>query len=299
VHDVVIVGGGPAGLSAALILGRCCRRVVVIDAGHPRNAPSKALHGFLTRDGIAPQELRRIARDQLSPYEVELIDARAISAKRVEGGFEITLDDGRTIGGRRLLLATGVADYVPQIDGLKELYGRSVFHCPYCDGWEVRRKRLAAYAEGHEGADFAQGLVTWSSDVVLLTGGGAPPEGRDRERLERHGIPIRTERVARLEGDRGKLARIVFESGPPLERDALFFHYGRHQASDLALMLGCKVSEKRGVERASRFEETDVPGVFVAGDASYDVLFSVIAAAEGAKAAYEINRSLRKQELRE
>src|SRR6266498_1985967 len=133
--DVIIVGAGPAGLSAALILGRCRRRVLVCDIGHPRNAASHALHGFLTRDGIEPAELLRIAREQLHPYDsVELRAVEVTDATRVEHRFEVSLNDGGHLSCRKLLLATGVVDQVPAIAGIEMLYGRSVFHCPYCDG---------------------------------------------------------------------------------------------------------------------------------------------------------------------
>src|SRR5687768_7612451 len=145
-YDVLIVGGGPAGLSAALVLGRCRRRVLVCDAGRPRNAASHGLHGFLTRDGIKPSEFLEIARQQLRPYDtVELKQTEVTSARRLANGFELTLANGESVSARKLLLATGVVDELPALDGLPDFYGRSVFHCPYCDGWEVRDQPLAIY----------------------------------------------------------------------------------------------------------------------------------------------------------
>ncbi|MBE0597952.1 MAG: NAD(P)/FAD-dependent oxidoreductase, partial [Desulfuromonadales bacterium] len=148
-YDVIIVGGGIAGLSAALILGRCRRRVLVCDSNRPRNARSKGVHGFFSRDGTDPWELRRLGQEQLRPYPtVELLPCVVTDAVCHPGSFEIILEDGQRFLSRLLLLATGIVDHLPQIDGLLEFYGRSVFHCPYCDGWENRDQPLAVYGRG-------------------------------------------------------------------------------------------------------------------------------------------------------
>jgi thioredoxin reductase len=172
-YDVLIVGGGPAGLSAALVLGRARRRVLVLDAGTPRNAASQALHGFLSRDGIAPSELLRISREQLEKYEtIHLLTARVEDGVCAEDGFEVTTANGRRFRGRKLILAMGVVDALPSIEGLRELYGRSVFHCPYCDGWEVRDQPLAVYGQSDAlGGGLALELLLWSRDVVMCTDG--------------------------------------------------------------------------------------------------------------------------------
>src|SRR6185503_11154078 len=150
--DVIIVGAGPAGLSAAQILGRCRRRVLVCDSGHPRNAASHALHGYLTRDGIAPGEFLEIGRIQLLRYTtVELRSTSVTEARRVNKLFEITLQSGERLTSRKLLLATGVVDDLPLLEGLQGFYGTSVFHCPYCDGWEIRDQPLAIYGRGENG----------------------------------------------------------------------------------------------------------------------------------------------------
>jgi thioredoxin reductase len=198
--DVLIVGAGPAGLSAALVLGRCRRRVVICDAGHPRNAASLGLHGFLTRDGIDPAEFLHIGREQLRPYEtIELRQTEVIDARRLAGGFEVTLSDGERISSRKLLLATGVVDEVPAIAGLAELYGRSVFHCPYCDGWEMRDQSLAVYGCGENGLGLTLELLLWSRDLVLCTDGPSQLSEEERRRLVHHNIGLREERITRLE----------------------------------------------------------------------------------------------------
>ena len=296
-YDVVIVGGGPAGLSAALVLGRCSRRVLLCDNGHPRNEASQALHGYLTRDCIHPSEFLRLGREELRPYTtVEIRDVTVTDARCDQGRFVSTLDGGEQIHSRKLLIATGVRDNVPEIAGLRELYGRSVFHCPYCDGWEVRNQPLAVYGRGERGYGLSLELTAWSRDLALLTDGPAEFDADQRSRLETLGIVIREERVARLEGTDGVLERIVFERGAPLFRRALFFTTGQSQQSPLAVTLGCEFNEK-GTVRTGRYETTHLPGLFVAGDASRAVQWVIVAAAEGAEAAFAINTDLIKEDL--
>src|ERR1051325_6140674 len=170
--DVIIVGAGPAGLSAALVLGRCRRRVLICDSGHPRNAASHALHGYLTRDGIPPAAFLEIGLEQLQQYEtVRLQRSAVVEARRLDNLFEITLNSGQRLASRKLLLATGVIDELPQINGLQDFYGTSVFHCPYCDGWEMRDQPLAVYGRGENGAGLALELKLWSQQLVLCTDG--------------------------------------------------------------------------------------------------------------------------------
>jgi thioredoxin reductase len=297
--DVVIVGAGPAGLSAALMLGRCRRRVLVCDSGRPRNAASLALHGYLTRDGIPPRELLEIGRRELAIYDtVEVRDVTADDAVcEPDGGFRVTLEDGVVVRSRKLLIATGVCDNLPAIDGFQEFYGRGVFHCPYCDGWEVRDQPLAVYGNGDRGVGLSLELTAWSRDLVLCTDGPAEITVDDRSRLERQGIAVREDRITALEGSNGTLQRIVFAAGPPLPRRAVFFTTGQFQRSALAIRLGCEINEK-GTVRTGKYESTHLPGLFVAGDASRAVQWVIVAAAEGAEAAFAINTDLIKDDLR-
>lgn len=298
IYDVVIVGAGPAGLNAALILGRCRRSVLVCDNGRPRNAASRALHGYLTRDGMDPREFRSIGREELRPYEtVELRDVAATDAQcEPSGQFRVTLADGAVVRSRKLLVATGVCDNVPDVPGIQELYGRSVFHCPYCDGWEVRDQPLAIYGRAHRGVGLALELTAWSRDLVLCTDGPAEIGDDDRARLARNGIAIREDRVSALEGRNGILERILFTAGAPLPRRALFFTAGQFQRSELAIRLGCEFNDK-GTVRTGKYESTHLPGLYVAGDASRAVQWVIVAAAEGAEAAFAINTDLIQEDL--
>ncbi len=294
-YDTVIVGGGPAGLNAALVLARCRRTVLLCDAGRPRNAASGGLHGFLTRDGVLPLELIQLGREELRRYGVEIHREAAVSAARCGSCFETVLESGGRCRSRTLLLATGVVDRVPPIPGIEEFYGRSVFHCPYCDGWEMRDQPLAALGPGKPAAGLALSLLSWSRDVVLLTHGPARLSQEERERLKRRGVPLREERIARLEGADGVLGRVAFKNGETLARRGIFFNTGQVQRSQLAAALGCRFTH-RGAVRADRMQATGVTGLYVAGDACRDVQFAIVAAAEGARAAVAIHRALQHQE---
>jgi thioredoxin reductase len=295
--DVIIVGAGPAGLSAALILARACRTVLVFDHGRPRNGSASQLHGYLTRDGVPPHDFRAMARDELSRYQaVRFVDLEVTEAACDDSRFHVTTIDDQRFFSKKLLLATGVVDHVPDIQGLRELYGRSVFHCPYCDAYEVRDKRLAVYGCEERGYGLALELLGWSKDVVLVSDGPCGIDAAGLARLAKHHIDVREEKVARLEGSDGRLARIVFESGDPIDRDALFFTTGQAQRSHLADELGCEFNDK-GTVRTGPYQTTHLPGLYVAGDASRAVQWVVVAAAEGAEAAYSINQDLLKESL--
>jgi thioredoxin reductase len=208
----------------------------------------------------------------------------------------VSLADGSTEEARYLLIATGVIDDLPAIPGFDECYGTSIFHCPYCDGWERRDRPIAAFGRGADVAGLALGLKTWSADVVVCTHGGRL-ERSLRERLDRNGVSVRTEPLERIEHDHGALSRIVFTRGEPLTREALFFATGQHPQSSLAISLGCTLN-RRGTVKTGSLCDTNVPRLYVAGDASRDAQFVIVAAAEGTKAAVAINQALQREELK-
>ena len=297
-YDVIIVGAGPAGLSAALMLGRCRRSVLICDTGRPRNAASQAMHGYLSRDGVPPLEFLATGRRELERYETLLLRQVAVvdASCAPDRSFDVTLATGEQVRSRKLLIATGVVDNLPTIDGFRELYGKSIFHCPYCDGWEVRDQPLAIYGRAERGLGLSLELTAWSRDLVLCTDGDAEIDDDGRDRLARNGITIREERVARLEGTSGRLEHVVLETGERLPRRALFFTTGQFQRSDLSIRLGCEINEK-GTVRTGKYETTHLPGLYVAGDASRAVQWVIVAAAEGAEAAFAINSDLIKEDL--
>jgi thioredoxin reductase len=296
-YDCIVVGAGPAGLSAALMLGRCRRHVLVCDMGEPRNARSSGIHAYLTRDGVSPGELLELARREIQRYpNVEFRQVEILDATRSPDGFRVLGADGRQLSCRKLLLATGVVDELPDIEGLPSLYGTSIHHCPYCDGWEWRDKPIAIRGRGEQGLSLALGLTVWTDDLVLCTDGPSELSAEDLEQLSRAGIEVQEERIARLEGTNGRLERLVFQNGESLPRKALFLCTSQHQRSALARKLGCRFTSKGAVDTGS-CEATDVPGLYVAGDASKEAQFVIVAAAEGAEAGMAINKALLKDDL--
>jgi thioredoxin reductase len=268
VVEVVIIGAGPAGLAAALTLARSRRGTLVLDAGRGRNADAEAVHGFLSRDGTAPEQLRRAARQDLTAYpDVELRDVAVLAAAAAPDGFRVTLADATEVTARRLVLATGVVDELPAIDGLAPLWGRSALHCFYCHGWEVRDQPLAMLALRPVDLAFAVQLRRWSADLTLCTGGRSDLMFGEDERslLGKVSIGLRDEPVARLDGHDGILERIVFSSGEPLRPRALFLHPPARQRSPLAARLGCELLED-GIVAVDELGRTSVPGVYAAGD---------------------------------
>jgi thioredoxin reductase len=296
-YDVAIVGGGPAGLNAALVLGRCRRRVLLCDAGEPRNQCSARVSGFLSRDGCTPADLRRIGRDQLARYEtVEMRDTEVANVEGMDGRFSLTLGDGEAAAARKLILATGLADTMLDIPGAVELFGRGVWTCPYCDGWELQDRPLAVYGRD-ESAGPSFELAVWSRDVALLTDGPTHLEDGARRRLWASGVTVDARPVDRLEaGPDGMLGSVLFRDGERRLCEGLFHLARATQRSPLVEKLGCEVSSK-GTAKTSEYEKTNIPGVWVAGDASRRVQWAIVAAAEGALAAFAVNTELTEEDV--
>jgi thioredoxin reductase len=294
-YDCIIIGGGPAGLNAAVILGRCRRKVLLFDTETHRNRQSHGMHNYLTRDDIKPSEFLSISHKELQKYSVQKLNKRIIGASRNKDGIFEVKDENRTLyHAKKLLVATGLFDNVPDIEGFKECYGKSVFHCPYCDGWEVRDRKLAVYARNKEGWELALALKGWSDDVSLYTDGRYKVKPSQKEALDANDIPVISLQIARLEENNGQVKKIIFSNGEEKECDAIFFVNGYTQQCNLAEAFGCEVS-KKGVIVTNSKQQTNIAGLYVAGDASKDMHFVVVAAAEGAKAGVTINKELLKE----
>jgi thioredoxin reductase len=294
-YDCIIIGGGPAGLNAAVVLGRCRRKVLVFDTEQYRNRSSHGMHNYLTRDDILPAEFLKICHAELNKYSVQRVRKKIVKAiKNGEGIFEVKDETSAVYFAKKLLVATGLSDNLPPIEGFREFYGHSVFHCPYCDGWEVRDKKLGVYARNKEGWELALSLKSWTDQVTLYTDGRNRVKPDQQALLDANNIPCIRLPIAKLKGHGRQLTHIVFRNGEESPCDALFFVNGYTQQCDLAEAFGCQVS-KKGVIITNRLQQTNIPGLYVAGDASKDMHFVVVASSEGAKAGVTINKELQKE----
>jgi thioredoxin reductase len=298
--DCIVIGAGPAGLSASLFLSRYRRRVLTFHNSSPRNLYSHGVHGLIGHDGILPTELLARARDEVASYGGIIIEACVTGVERLDdGNFRVTASGGsseaRSFDARRLLLATGLKDVIPNCPGFREFYGASVHHCPDCDGFEVTGKRVAVMGRGKETVGFTLGLLTWTDKLTLITN-GVEDELDDelRAKLARFDIPITHQQIFALEGDvkQCKLERVRFTDGDALECDALFFNLGTYPSTDFHLALGCRLDEECGLIEVDDEQQTSVEGVYAAGDITPRSQLAVVAAAEGAMAAIHIHKSL-------
>lgn len=288
--DVVIVGGGPAGLAAALNLGRSRKRVLLCDSGPRRNAAAEQVHGFVTQDGTPPAEFRRIGRRQLEPYtNVEARDVGVEGIQGDRGAFRVRLSTG-TVEARRILLCTGMIDELPHIEGFRELWGRSIFQCPYCHGWEVQDRKFGFLAPGADSLDFGLFLRNWTSDVVVLTNGRYTVPAEMRAQFERADVRVEERPIARLSASDGHLDRIEFADGSPLHLEVLFARPPQRQVA-VVQSLGLAL-DAGGYVQVDESRQTSIPGIYAAGDLVTSVQSATLAAASGVQAAARLNHEL-------
>ena len=293
-YDVIIVGTGYAGLSAALPLAGARRRVLLLDDGRPRNRFAHSSHGIIGHDGADPAAIRTAALQQLSVYPtVERHEGTAVEARRGDGGFTLRLEDGREVSGRRLILASGVADRLPEIGGAEERWGITVLHCPYCHGWEVRDRPLGVLATSAGSANFAALLPDWGP-TTYFTQGKFDPDPEQASLLELRGVTVEPTPIETLLGSPPALAGVRLADGRELPLEAMFAPSRWSFASPLAGQLGCAIEEAPNgpYVLVDENRETSVPGVYAAGDMARAVHHAAFAAADGAAAGTSAHRSL-------
>lgn len=310
-YDVVVVGGGAAGLSAAQMLGRARRSVLVVDCGEPRNAPAEAVHGFLSRDGISPAALLRAGRAEMESYGGRILDGQVIAVELMDGelgesgAFKVRLQDGTgqesTVQGRRLLITTGLVDGLPDIPGIADLWGKDVLHCPYCHGWEVRDREIGILGTGPMAVFQALLFRQWSSNITLFLNGSIEPDEAELEQLAARNITVVHGAVERLQLNRGRLSGVQLATGGVVSIDALAVAPVFTARTQYFSGLGLKIQQHPS--GMGEYVETDadgatgVPGVWAAGNVA-DLRAQVLSsAAAGAAAAVAINSDLMAEEL--
>ena len=297
-YDVVVVGGGAAGLSAALVLGRARRRVAVIDSGSPRNAPAAHMYGFLSRDGLAPSALLSLGRAEVESYGTSIIAGSASNlVSDGASGFRVVLRDDRSLYARRLLVATGLRDEIPDIPGLPERWARDVLHCPYCHGFEVRDRKLAVLGGSPAAVRYAQIVRQWSDDLVYITPAGTLAAA-ERQGLTARGIGIAEGAAQQLLVERDRLSGVQLDGDRTVACDALFVPPRFIPNSDLLVALGCDLDEN-GWPITGADGLTSVAGVWVAGNVANLRAQVITAAGEGSAAAIAINADLVDEDVRD
>ena len=296
-YDCIVIGAGPAGLSASLFLARYLRRTLTFHHNSPRNEYAHGVHGFLGHHGIPPAELLARGRDEVAQHGGLIVEACVTRVERVAPDrFVVSTDNGaatgRSFSTRRILLATGLRDLTPDCPGFREFYGVSVHHCPDCDGYESKDQRIAVLGKGKSVAGFAQSLLTWTNKLTVITSDELDAESHAK--LSALDIQVRNDSVTGLEGDleTKQLQRVLFAENEPLECDKLFFNFGIEPASNLHEMLGCKLDKESGLVWIDQTQQTSIEGVYAAGDITPKSQLAVVAAAEGAMAAIHIHQSL-------
>src|SRR5918997_5826561 len=302
-YDVVVVGGGGAGLSGALTLGRARRSVLVVDAGEPRNAPASGVHGFLTRDGMDPAALLKAGREEVRRYGVQVLDGRVASADRTGDGFAVELEDGRRVGARRLLVATGLIDELPDVPGVRERWGRDVLHCPYCHVWEVRDQAIGVLASGPLSVHQALLFRQWSADVTFFSHTMPHPTDEQAKQLTARGISVVDGEVASLEIAEDRLVGVRLIDGTVVSREVLAVSSRMAARAGFLVALGLRPAEHpSGVGECIPSDatgRTEVPGLWAAGNVTDLVAQVGTAAAVGAAAAAQINADLVAEETRQ
>lgn len=290
--DVLIVGGSVAGLSAATYLGRMRWQTLVVDSGKPCNRFSHASHGFLTRDGVHPAELLRIGREQVQAYPTVKFRPGLVTAIQPQANsFQVTLESGETIATRKVVLAMGVRDRLPELANVEQFWGRSAVHCPFCDGWELRDQPLAVQGNGEMAIHRAQLLLNLTDDLVICTDGPATFSEKDWAYLRACEVRVIETPLTGLEGEGDQLHTLHFTDGSTLPRRALFLNIKTAQHPGLVAALGCEL-DAMGFVKVDEQMQTTVAGVYAAGDMTSRMRVVIFAAAQGAATGMWLNMEL-------
>ncbi|RKL68080.1 pyridine nucleotide-disulfide oxidoreductase [Salipaludibacillus neizhouensis] len=291
--DCAVIGGGPAGLNAALVLGRSRRKTILFDDNKPRNSVTSESHGFITRDGIHPQEFKRIAQEELSRYpDVRIEKQRVHRINKVSPLFQVETENGEVYSAKKIILATGFKEVLPDIPRVKEFYGKSLFSCPFCDGWELRDRALAVIADDQKAFHMAKMVSNWTNDLIIFTNGSKVLSLEEQELLKSNGITINEKKIASFIGEEGMLEKIQFEDETEVLREGGFIAAEWKQAACFQSSLEYTLNEQGGIATDS-WQRTNTEGVFACGDtriAGPSQL--IIAAGEGSMAAMSVNAAL-------
>ena len=299
--DCAIIGGGPAGLNAALVLGRARRNTILFDNNNPRNAVTQESHGFITRDGIKPKEFREIAHRDIAKYPSVMYEKTEIISITKKGRlFELVTSDKELYQSKTIIISTGLKDVLPDIENISDYYGKSLFNCPYCDGWEMRDKPLVVIIEEQtQGFHFIQTVYNWSKDLIVCTNGKSILNPEQKRLIQNKDIKIMENKIKNFEGKNGQMEKIHFENGDSMIRKGGFVLPQPIQASNFAKKLGCEYNSLGGIS-VDFYGRTNVEGVYAAGDASvFAPAQLIISAADGLKAAAGVNRDLIQKEFLE
>jgi thioredoxin reductase len=297
--DCAIIGGGPAGLNAALVLGRARRKVVLFDNNKPRNAVTQESHGFVTRDGVTPTEFRRIAQEEIEKYpSVEFQQSKVAAISKNGSLFRLTVETGETFEARNVILATGLKETLPEIRNIHDFYGKSLFNCPYCDGWELRDRPLVVVAEeGKHLFHMAKVVANWSRDLVVSTNGRGSMMPEQKQILESKGIRVLEQEIREFVGRDGQLEQVIFADGTVISRTGGFVAPQWSLATSFGADLGCAANERGGIV-TDVLGRTSVQGVYAAGEGAAFAPSNLIgAAAAGSMAAAGVNTDLTEQEF--
>ncbi len=290
--DVLIIGGGPAGLNAALVLGRARKNVVVIDDETPRNWVTRESHGFVTRDGASPREFRKAAKEQIAAYpSVQFASDTATAITGNDGDFVIKTTQGASYRTRKILFAVGKKDLPLDINGLTEVYGKSAFVCPYCDGWELRDQSLVIIVSGDKALHMAKVISGWTTQYTICTNGSDSLTDEQREELKRHNVTVFDAPIQSINSEEGMVQQVVLNDGIAIPCTGVFFQPKLFTGSELPKAIGCEITES-GTVIVDASGKTSVAGVYSAGDAASEMYQAITAASLGALSAVSINNEL-------